>query len=121
MKKSILIAVLSIASINGYSAPPKHLNLPIEAPDALKGILAGMYVQSFAGANTHTYVITFKAGKYSGYYEEFENGTKTKVTLQNVVVNETDKTISFKQGKDDMKGKLTNDGLDFDGDVYTKI
>jgi len=119
MKKSILIAVLSIASINGYSAPPKHLSLSIEAPDALKGTLAGIYCGQ--GGLNDAYIITFKGGAYSAIHQEVDGGIITKTKLENLSLDETNNIVSFNQGKDAVKGKITENGLIIDEVIYAKF
>ena len=84
------------------------------------GSLAGMYVQQFAGANTHDYVLTFADGAYNGVYKEYQDGKETEVKLENIVVNETDKTIAFSQSGAQVTGRFTDAGLQIGDELYEK-
>jgi len=84
------------------------------------GSFAGLYVASFAGANTHSYEFKFDNGKYSGTYEEYQGEDHTKVLLQDVVADDATKTITFKQGGKQVTAKVTGNGLEIEDDIFEK-
>ncbi len=84
------------------------------------GSIAGLYVESFAGANTHSYEFKVEGETYTGTYEEYQGNDHTKVILTDIVVNEQQKTVTFKQDGKKVIAKITDNGLEIDDEVFEK-
>ena len=116
----------NIAEADTATAPQAETMVaPVGSPAViaesnLTGSLAGLYVQSFAGANSHSYDIKFEGGAYTGKYEEYQEADYTVVPLENIIVDEANKTISFKKGADQVNAKITDEGLEASGEMYEK-
>lgn len=110
-------SVVAVVDQNATTVPPPE---PAAMQNNLTGSLAGLFVQSFAGANTHNYEIKFENGKYSGNYEEYQGADHTVVPLENIVVDEANKTLFFKKGSEQVQAKIADGGLEVGGETYEK-
>ncbi len=115
MRRVLFLCFLLLESINLFS---QNNN---------RGSLAGIYVAQYAGANTQSYIFIFSAGSYTCKYEEFMDGVKSAHDISNVQVDESEKTVSFTDGKENEKGVVKfEDGetkleLESGPPTYTKI
>ncbi|MCD6064534.1 MAG: hypothetical protein K0R82_2445 [Flavipsychrobacter sp.] len=86
----------------------------------LTGSLAGYYVESFAGANTHSYKFKFANSAYRGVYEEYQDGAHKTVILKDVIADETAKTLTFDQNGTRLTGTVTSTGFELGEEVFER-
>lgn len=104
------------------------VNLEPEPPGAdaaagssvLTGSMAGYYVESFAGANSHSYEFKFRNGGYTGVYEEYQDGEHNRIILKDVLGDETGKTITFDQDGIRLTGTVTAKGFELGEEVFER-
>ncbi|WP_276134411.1 hypothetical protein [Polluticoccus soli] len=86
----------------------------------LTGSMAGYYVESFAGANSHSYEFKFKNGGYTGVYEEYQDSEHNRIVLKDVIGDETAKTFTFDQNGIRLTGAITAVGFELGEETFER-